>query len=95
MDARFEGFLKMYLDDETGRDTSGYLRSTLKGFDESYVEAVRGGFIQILEDESFGPHDYERLTNVDFPDVDSLRTYLRDLYAYLFEGAQQQPELPE
>ncbi|MFE7183559.1 hypothetical protein [Streptomyces erythrochromogenes] len=95
MDARFEGFLKMYLDDETGRDTSGYLRPTLMAFGEPYVEAVRGGFIQILEDESFGPPDYERLTNVDFSDADSLRSYLRDLYAYLFEGAERQPELPD
>ncbi|MER6443730.1 hypothetical protein [Streptomyces venezuelae] len=85
----------MYLDDETGRDTSGYLRSTLMAFGESYVESVRRGFVQIMEDESFGPPDYERLTNVGFPDADSLRTYLRDLYAYLFEGGHRQPELPD
>ncbi|MCP9213381.1 hypothetical protein [Streptomyces cucumeris] len=95
MDKRFEGFLSTYLDFEQGYDTSGYLRRTLMSFNESYVGAVREGLQHALQDESFGPSEYERLTNIEFPDVKSLRAYLQALYAYLFEGAEQQPTPPE
>ncbi|EDY52672.1 hypothetical protein [Streptomyces clavuligerus] len=95
MDKRFEGFLSTYLDSEQGHDTSGDLRRTLMSFSESYVEAVREGLQHALQDESFGPPEYERLTNIEFPDVESLRAYLQALYAYLFEDAEQQPTPPE
>lgn len=95
MNRPFKGFLNTYLDMEQGYDTSGYLRPTLMGFSESYVKAVRDGFAEILADNSFGVADYERLTNIEFPDVATLRLYLQNLYAYLFEDAPEQPMPPE
>ncbi|MFF8831787.1 hypothetical protein [Streptomyces sp. NPDC015131] len=95
MNDRFEGFLNTYLDLEQAYDTSGYLRPTLMGCSESYVEAVRDGFTDMLRDDSFGVAEYERLTNIEFPDKTTLRHYLRHLYAYLFEGAPEQPMPPE
>ncbi|MGW0773103.1 hypothetical protein ACWD01_05490 [Streptomyces sp. NPDC002835] len=95
MDDRFKGFLNTYLDLEQAYDTSGYLRPTLMSFSESYVNAVRDGFKEILEDSSFGPAEYERLTNIEFPDVVTLRGYLEGVYGYLFEGGAEQPAPPE
>ncbi|MGW0658130.1 hypothetical protein [Streptodolium elevatio] len=95
MNEHFRGFLRTYLDLEQGYDTSGYLRPTLMSFSDAYVEAVREGFIQVARDCSFGPAEYERLTNIEFPDRQSLHAYLRALYAYLFEEAERQPMPPE
>ena len=95
MNDRFKGFLNTYLDMEQAYDTSGYLRPTLMGFSESYVKAVRDGFMEILSDSSFGVAEYERLTNIEFPDAATLRLYLQNLYAYLFEEAPEQPQPPE
>ncbi|MEV6727191.1 hypothetical protein [Streptomyces sp. NPDC051364] len=95
MDKKFEGFLTTYLDTEQAYDTSGYLRPALMAFNESYVQVIRDGFNKILQDPDFGPAEYERLTNIEFPDSDSLRQYLRDMYSYLFEDAPTQPAPPE
>ncbi|WP_303246532.1 hypothetical protein [Streptomyces sp. NA04227] len=39
--------------------------------------------------------EYERLTEIEFPDDDSLYAYLEDMNAYLFEGREEQPAPPE
>ncbi|MFD7628294.1 hypothetical protein ACFV7Q_20015 [Streptomyces sp. NPDC059851] len=64
------------------------------GFNESFVEAVRSGFAQALADESFGPAEYERLTDIEFPDRETLRSYIQAMYDYLFNGAPEQPMPP-
>lgn len=92
---KFEGFLNTYLDEEQAYDNSGYLRPTLMGFSESFVQVIHDGFTEILRDPNFGPAEYERLTNIEFPDVDTLRRYLREMYSYLFEDAPTQPLPPE
>ncbi|MDQ1007202.1 hypothetical protein QFZ82_001687 [Streptomyces sp. V4I23] len=95
MDDHFEGFFKTYLDLEQAYDTSGYVRPTLMGFSESYVRAVRDGFTKALADDSFGVAEYERLTDIEFADKATLRLYLENLYAYLFEGSEGPPIPPE
>ncbi|MEU4355301.1 hypothetical protein [Streptomyces virginiae] len=95
MDERFERFVTGYLNHVEGYDTTGYLRPTLLGFNESFVKAVREGFEQALADDSFGPVEYERLTDIEFPDRETLRTYLQGVYDYLFKGAPKQPLPPE
>lgn len=95
MDKRFEGFLRTYLDVEQAPDTSGYLRPTLLAFNDSYVQVIRDGFAEVLQNPDFGSAEYERLTDVEFPDGDCLRRYLRDMYAYLFEDAPAQPAPPD
>lgn len=72
----------------------GDLRPTLLSFSDSYVDLIRSGFEQILSDESFGPAEYERLTDIEFPDRETLQTYLRAMYDYLFHGAPDQPMPP-
>jgi hypothetical protein len=94
MEDRFKGFLRTYLSLEQGYDTSGYLRPTLMSFSDSYVELIREGFAQIISDDSFGPAEYERLTDIEFPDGETLQAYLRDMYSYLFNDAPQQPMPP-
>ncbi|KOU38892.1 MULTISPECIES: hypothetical protein [Streptomyces] len=94
MDERFRRFVKGYLNSTEGYDTSGYLRPTLLGFREPFVEAVRSGFIQALADESFGPAEYERLTDIEFSDRKILHAYLKDVYDYLFGDAPEQPMPP-
>ncbi|MFE5809462.1 hypothetical protein OG444_08180 [Streptomyces sp. NBC_01232] len=94
MDERFERFVGRYLDLVEGYDTSGYLRSTLLGFNEPFVEAVRSGFARALADGSFGPAEYERLTDIEFPDQETLNAYLRAMYDYLFQGGPEQPMPP-
>ncbi|MFI8449695.1 hypothetical protein [Streptomyces erythrochromogenes] len=54
MGGRFERFVGTYLHLVEGYDTSGYLRPTLLGFNEPFVEAVRSGFAQALAGDSFG-----------------------------------------
>ncbi|GHA94174.1 MULTISPECIES: hypothetical protein [Streptomyces] len=94
MDARFKNFLKIYLDLEQGYDTSGCLRSTLLSFNDSYVELIQTEFEQIISDESFGPAEYEQLTDIGFPDRESLRIYLRAMRDYLFNDAPEQSMPP-
>ncbi|THA82453.1 hypothetical protein [Streptomyces sp. A0592] len=94
MDERFERFVGTYLNHVEGYDTSGYLRPTLLGFNEPFVEAVRSGFSRALADDAFGPAEYERLTDIEFPDKESLNAYLRAMCAYLFGGGPEQPMPP-
>ncbi|WP_405532211.1 hypothetical protein OG592_32050 [Streptomyces avidinii] len=94
MDERFERFIGTYLNLVEGYDTSGYLRPTLLGFNEPFVEAVRSGFSRALADDSFGPPEYERLTDIEFPDRETLNAYLRAMYDYLFHGGPEQPMPP-
>ncbi|MFE7098908.1 hypothetical protein [Streptomyces erythrochromogenes] len=94
MDERFERFVKGYLNSVEGYDTSGYLRPTLLGFSESFVEAVRSGFVQALADDSFGPVEYERLTDIEVSDRETLRAYLQGVYDYLFGDVPEQPLPP-
>ncbi|MET9570647.1 hypothetical protein ABZY34_16195 [Streptomyces virginiae] len=52
---------------EQGYYGGGCLRPTVLSFSDSYVELVRAGFEQIIADDSFGPAEYERLTDIEFP----------------------------
>ncbi|MGW4234747.1 hypothetical protein ACWEF9_36685 [Streptomyces sp. NPDC004980] len=94
MEVRFKNFLRVYLDLEQGYDTSGNLRPTLLSFHDSYVELIRTGFEQTISDESFGPAEYEQLTDIEFPDRESLRIYLQAMHDYLFNDAPEQPMPP-
>ncbi|MFG2408295.1 hypothetical protein ACGFR8_28925 [Streptomyces brevispora] len=94
MDAHFKNFLKVNLDLERGYETTGDLRPTLLSFSDSYVELIRAGFEQIISDDSFGPAEYEQLTDIEFPDRETLHTYLRAMYDYLFNDAPEQPMPP-
>ncbi|WP_329616144.1 hypothetical protein OG244_26440 [Streptomyces brevispora] len=95
MDKEFAGFLRIYLDEEQAYDNTGYLRPTLMSFNDSYVQVIREGFTEIIRDENFGTAEYERLTNIEFPDYDSLQKYLLGMYSYLFQDAITQPLPPE
>ncbi|MEU4355305.1 hypothetical protein [Streptomyces virginiae] len=86
--------LQSHLNLEQGYYVGGCLRPTLLSFSDSYVELARAGFEQIIADDSFGPAEYERLTDIEFPDRESLKVYLRAMYAHLFNGASQQPMPP-
>ncbi|MEW1892643.1 hypothetical protein [Streptomyces sp. NBC_00523] len=90
-DPRFRNFFRAYLDLERGYENTGHLRRTLWSFRDSYVDLIRSGFEEILTDDDFGPAEYERLTDIEFPDRQTLRAYLRDMYAYLFGDAPEQP----
>ncbi|MEU5367830.1 hypothetical protein ABZ362_02355 [Streptomyces sp. NPDC005951] len=94
MDARFRNFFRANLDLERGYENAGDLRPTLLSYCDSYVELIREGFEQILSDDSFGPAEHERLTDIEFPDGETLHTYLRDMYDYLFNDASEQPMPP-
>ncbi|PJN27498.1 hypothetical protein CG717_25380 [Streptomyces sp. CB02613] len=94
MDERFRNFFRANLDLERGYENTGALRPTLLSYSDSYVKLIREGFEQILSDDSFGAADYERLTDIEFPDREALQAYLRSLYEYLFNDAPGQPMPP-
>ncbi|MFG2672816.1 MULTISPECIES: hypothetical protein [unclassified Streptomyces] len=94
MDAHFRNFFRVHLDLERGYETCGDLRPTLFAFSDSYVELIRTGFEHIISDESFGPAEYEQLTDIEFPDRETLQVYLRAMYDYLFNDAPEQPMPP-
>ncbi|MFI8926254.1 hypothetical protein ACIG3E_01035 [Streptomyces sp. NPDC053474] len=95
MNAELERFVKTYLHYEQAYEVSGALRPTLLAFGEPFVEGVRKGFVDLLRERSVTLADYERLTDIEFPDEDSLYEYLQGMYAYLFEGGAKQPTPPE
>ncbi|MFJ6613638.1 hypothetical protein ACIQPT_25550 [Streptomyces sp. NPDC091289] len=64
MDAHFRNFFRAYLDLERGYENTGELRPTLWGFSDSYVKLIREGFEQIMADDSFGPDEYEGMTDI-------------------------------
>ncbi|MFF9567744.1 hypothetical protein [Streptomyces sp. NPDC014685] len=94
MEARFKNFIRVNLDLERGYEANGDLRPTLLSFSDSYVDLIRTGFEEIISDGSFGPAEYERLTDIEFPDRETLQAYLRDMYDYLFNDAPEQPLPP-
>lgn len=94
MDARFRNFFRANLDLERGYENTGDLRPTLLSYSDSYVKLIREGFEQILADDSFGPDEYEGLTDIEFPDKETLHAYLQDMYNYLFNDAPEQPMPP-
>lgn len=94
MDKKFADFLNTYLDEEQAYDNSGYLRPTLMGCNESHIRVIRDGFTEIIRDENFGTAEYEHLTNIEFPDYNSLQQYLLSMYSYLFENTPNQPIPP-
>jgi hypothetical protein len=93
--SELEIFIKTYLNAEQGFDTSGYLRPTLLAFNESYVDGVRQGLSEVLHNRVLTLDEYERLTDIEFPDEESLHEYLRHMYSYLFEGSPEQPTPPD
>ncbi|OIJ96666.1 hypothetical protein BIV25_17045 [Streptomyces sp. MUSC 14] len=95
MNKQLETFIQTYLNLEQAYDTSGYLRPTLMAFDESYVQQVREGLSQVLAERSLSVEDYERLSDIEFPENESLYDYLQSMYAYLFEDRPAQPAPPE
>ncbi|OCC08744.1 hypothetical protein [Streptomyces sp. PTY087I2] len=94
MEAHFRNFFRVYLDLERGYENTGNLRLTLLSFSDSYVKLIREGFERIISDDSFGPAEYEGLTDIEFPDRETLHAYLRDMFDYLFNGAPEQPMPP-
>ncbi|MEV8001907.1 hypothetical protein AB0P10_04435 [Streptomyces parvus] len=94
MDARIRNFFRVNLDLERAYENTGDLRPTLLSYNDSYVKLIREGFEQILSDDSFGPAEYEKLTDIEFPDRETLHAYLRGTYDYLFKGAPEQPMPP-
>ncbi|MFI6687495.1 hypothetical protein [Streptomyces sp. NPDC050485] len=95
MNRELQKFIRTYLQLEQAYDTSGYLRPTLMAFSENFVQNVQIGLSEVLRERSLTVADYERLTDIEFPDPDTLYEYLREIYAYLFEGLSQQPSPPE
>ncbi|MGQ4728205.1 hypothetical protein ACUN3E_11130 [Streptomyces sp. Ju416(a)] len=94
MGARIRNFFRANLDLERAYENAGDLRPTLLSYSDSYVKLIREGFEQILSDDSFGPAEHEKLTDIEFPDRETLHAYLRDTYDYLFNNAPEQPMPP-
>lgn len=94
MDAHFRNFFRVYLDLERGYEMTGDLRPTLLSFSDSYVQLIRTGFEKIISDDSFGPAEHERLTDIEFLERETLQVYLRAMYNYLFNDAPEQPTPP-
>ncbi|MFE4855860.1 hypothetical protein [Streptomyces sp. NPDC056670] len=95
MNGELQKFITTYLQLEQAYDTSGYLRPTLMAFNANFVENVRVGLYELLRERSLTVAEYERLTNIEFPDSDTLYEYLQGIYTYLFDGGSEQPSPPE
>lgn len=94
MNRELEKFIKVYLGLEQVYDTSGYLRPTLFACKDEYVTAVKQDFEELLRYREFTVGDYERLTDIEFDDAESLYDYLHGIYRYLFEDQEEQPAPP-
>ncbi|WP_063730086.1 hypothetical protein [Streptomyces sp. RTd22] len=94
MNRELEKFIKVYLGLEQAYDTSGYLRPTLFAYKNEYVTAVKQDFEELLRYREFTVGGYERLTDIEFNDTESLYDYLNGIYRYLFESQEEQPAPP-
>ena len=94
MNRELEKFIKAYLGLEQAYETSGYLRPTLFAFKDEYVTVVKQGFEELLRHRGSTTGDYERLTDIEFDDAESLYGYLHGIYRYLFENQEEQPAPP-
>ncbi|MEU7098365.1 hypothetical protein AB0A66_08470 [Streptomyces longwoodensis] len=94
MNRELEKFIRVYLSLEQAYDTSGYLRPTLHAFKDEYVRAVKNGLESVLRSRDLSIEEYERLTDIEFENSDSLYDYLNGLYEYLFLGGEGQPVPP-
>ncbi len=59
------------------------------------MDAVREGWRSVLRSRELSIGDYERLTDIQFDNEESLYAYLEDMYRYLFEDEAEQPLPPD
>ncbi|GHE66192.1 hypothetical protein GCM10018785_38710 [Streptomyces longispororuber] len=95
MNAELERFISIYLHLEEAYDTSGTLRPTLMAFGDPFINGVRTGLQEVLRERNVSVGDYERMTDIEFPDEETLYEYLQGMYEYLFGEGMKQPVPPE
>ncbi|MFD6325035.1 hypothetical protein ACFWOL_19695 [Streptomyces sp. NPDC058442] len=95
MNDELETFIRTYLHADTAYDTSNFLRPTLLAFNESFVRRVKEGFDIVLREGSLTKGEYERLTEVEFTEDETLHYYLQSMYDHLFENQPVQPSLSQ
>jgi hypothetical protein len=87
-------FIITYLNEMQAFDVSGYLRPTLHGFSQEYVDSVRNELANIIRTRGLSVADYEQLTDIHFASEEDLYDYLGKMYEYLFADGDQQPAPP-
>lgn len=85
-------FIITYLNEMQAFDVDGYLRPTLHGFSQEYVDSVRNELANIIRTRGLSVADYEKLTDIHFASEEDLYDYLGKMYGYLFADGDQQPD---
>ncbi len=84
-------FISTYLYCEVANDD---YRSTIAAFNEDWSAAVKRGLAEVIATRELDVAAYDGLTDFEFDSEDELYAYLTKVYAFLFEGAQEEPSLP-
>ncbi|MDF4251411.1 hypothetical protein [Streptomyces sp. WMMB303] len=91
MTDEFHHFTRTYLQLEIAYDDMAATRETLQHCNPKWTASVKEGFKAELEERSLTVDEYEGMTDIEFPDKESLYAYLSDVYAFLFEGGSESP----
>ena len=94
MNKTVEDFIGTYLHIEVAYEGLEPTRELIAAMSPEYAESLKEGFEELLRDRELSPGDYDGLTHVEFESEDALYDYLRGVYDFLFQGAQQEPQPP-
>ena len=94
MDSTLKGFIGAYLNLEVAYEGLAGTRDVLKTFNADAVAALKGNFAELLSSRELSALDYGHMTNMEFGSDAALYTYLQDVYDFLFNAAQKEPEPP-
>jgi len=94
VDKTLEGFIGSYLHLEVAYEGLADTRDVLKTFSGDAVESLKQNFAQLIASRELSALDYGYLTQMEFESDQALYAYLQDVYDFLFNSAQKEPEPP-
>jgi hypothetical protein len=94
VDKTLKGFIGAYLNVEVASESLEGTRDVLKTFGADAVESLKKNFAELLATRELNALDYGYITYAEFETDEELYAYLRAVYEYLFNDAENEPEPP-
>ncbi len=89
-----EDFISTYLHTEVAYEALAPTRELLAVMSPQYTDSLKHGFEELLRQRELSVGDYDGMTHVEFSSDEALYGYLRGVYDFLFNGAEEEPRPP-
>lgn len=94
MDKNLKSFIGAYLNVEVASEGLEGTRDVLKTFNADAVAELKKNFAELLATRELTALDYGYITYAEFESDEDLYTYLRAVYEYVFNEAENEPGPP-